>query len=154
GQGGKGGDIIAHVSNTIITTHGEAASGVLAQSDGGNGFWGGGSGLTRGGKAGSGGDAGDVSVTLGRNTTISTSGNGATAVQAVSRGGGGRNGGDGGVFWAGGKGSRGGAGGEVELTSSAVVTTKGKDAHGLYAASLGGAAGHGGSGASLVAVGG
>ncbi|CAM4202124.1 Autotransporter domain-containing protein [Bordetella tumbae] len=155
GSGGAGGNLIADLNNVTITTSGTGARGVLAESDGGDGFWGGGSGLARGGKAGSGGDGGKIDVKLGSNVRINTTGDTATAVQAVSRGGGGSNGGEGGVFYSpGGDGSSGGTGGAVSLSSAATIDTRGKDAYGLYAASLGGASGNGGKGAGIYAVGG
>lgn len=155
GTGGAGGSVSATLNNVTISTTGAKASGVLAESDGGSGFWGGGSGLARGGKAGSGGDAGRVTVGLGTNVQVTTTGAEAIAVQAVSRGGGGSNGGRGGIFYSpGGDGSSGGRGGEVALTNAGRVETSGKDAHALYAASLGGAAGGGGKGNGVVAVGG
>jgi len=155
GSGGAGGRIRANVNDVDIKTTGTAASGVLAESNGGSGFWGGGSALARGGKAGSGGDGGNISLTLGDRVTIETKGNTANGVQAVSRGGGGSNGGmGGGVYSPGADGSSGGSGGEVVLNSAAKVMTEGRDAHGLYAASLGGAAGEGGIGLGFWSVGG
>src|SRR5690606_9887571 len=65
GAGGVGGNISAQMDKVQITARGDGVSGVLLQSDGGNGFWGGGSGITRGGKAGKGGDGGSVTATLG-----------------------------------------------------------------------------------------
>lgn len=155
GSGGAGGNVTANLNNVTISTTGAKAIGVWAASDGGNGFWGGGSGLARGGKAGSGGAGGAVSLTLGPNAKVTTKGNGATAVQAVSRGGGGSNGGSGGfIVSPGGDGSSGGSGGNVTLTNAGTVETSGKDAHAIYAASLGGAAGDGGRGGGVYVVGG
>lgn len=154
GKGGKGGKVTLTLENVDIQTTGSAASGVVAQSDGGNGFWGGGSVFAKAGQGGRGGDGGAVTLKLADSVNITTSGAKATAVQAVSRGGGGSAGGAGGIFYVAGKGSQGGTGGAVTLHSGATVSTAGDDAHGLYAASLGGAAGDGGKGASIVGVGG
>lgn len=155
GSGGGAGKVVATLNDLSIETNGNNASGVVAESNGGNGFWGGGSALAKGGKAGSGGSGGSVAVTLGSNVQVRTKGNEAIGVQAVSRGGGGSNGGSGGVFYSpGGDGSSGGTAGAVTLQSSAQIWTTGQDAYALYAASLGGAAGDGGKGAGIYAVGG
>lgn len=155
GSGGNGGHVSATLSNVRIQTSGDNAGAVVVESNGGKGFWGGGSALAKGGKAGSGGDGGMVTVRLEENTHIRTQGNDAIAVQAVSRGGGGSNGGKGGFIYSpGGDGSSGGVGGEVHLLSSAQIETLGKDSYGVYAASLGGAAGDGGKGSGIVGVGG
>ncbi|MVW72385.1 autotransporter outer membrane beta-barrel domain-containing protein [Bordetella sp. 15P40C-2] len=155
GSGGSGGRVRANLDGVRIETAGAASSGVLAESNGGSGFWGGGSALARGGMAGSGGDGRDVSVWLGNRATITTWGDEASGVQAVSRGGGGSNGGKGGIIYSpGADGSSGGNGGKVSLISEANIQTAGRDAHGLYAASLGGAAGDGGSGMGFWSVGG
>ena len=155
GSGGDGGHVSATLNNVRIQTSGDKAGAVIAESNGGKGFWGGGSALAKGGKAGSGGDGGTVTVRLEENTHIRTLGNDAIAVQAVSRGGGGSNGGKGGFIYSpGGDGSSGGVGGRVDLLSSAQIETLGKDSYGVYAASLGGAAGDGGKGGGIVGVGG
>lgn len=153
GIGGHGGLIAFLVRDTRITTHGARAHGVSAEALGGDGFWGGDSVLGKGGSAGKGGDGGSVDLTL-RGTTIITYGNQSYGAAAVADGGGGHNGGAGGVFSRAGNGSQGGRGGSAALVNHSAVTTHGSNAIGLYVSSLGGKAGDGGRGSSIVAVGG
>ncbi len=173
GAGGTGGNAgIVQVTNSgSITTLGERAYGVLAQSIGGGGGSAGAvnsaAGLNRsvrdssyaatvsvGGNGGAGGDGG--AVTVGSTGSVFTAGYGATALVAQSIGGGGGVGAEGtvnntttvglGVGWNG-SGSGGGTGGTVNVTSGA-LTTLGDDAHGILAQSIGGGGGLGSVGCS------
>ena len=150
-------------SSTVITTRGDDAHGLVAQSVGGGGTGGfsisGGAaasaaiGIGIGGSGGEGGNAGDVSLTnVGR--LIRTEGDRSYGAVAQSVGGSGGNGGfslAGGIsnsaavsFAMGGSGGKGSVSGNVVLTSSADVVTLGNDAHGLFAQSVGGSGGSGG----------
>jgi len=126
-----------------------------------------------GGKGGSGNDGGKVSVT--NSKTIDTTGVGAHAIYAQSIGGGGGTGGDaramilsidpenwkpdqpemadptkisfGATLSVGGKAGAGGNAGEkVEVTNTGSIITRGADAFGIFAQSIGGGGGVGGSG--------
>src|SRR5690606_27568672 len=84
---------------------------------------------------------------------IATQGSRSSGIVAVSQGGDGKQGGHlwnaaegGGILSEGGKGGQGGKGANVTLTSSATISTRGDNAHGILAASLSGAAGNGGHG--------
>jgi len=182
GKGGGGGnsgkvDVFAGDSSTLITTAGQDAHGIFAQSIGGGGGSGGfsivgsaGVGFSGaasfGGTAGNGGHSGVVNVgseakrILG---TIGTSGLHSYGIFAQSVGGGG---GDGGFSVAatsgpvgaslgfGGKGGKGGNGDDVNLYSGATVVTEEDDSHGIFAQSVGGGGGSGGfSVAGSVSVG-
>ena len=108
--------------------------------------------LTVGGQGGSSGDGGDVTVT---NTgSVTTSGFSADAIQVLSTGGGGGNGGTAytglgspgiDTFAVGGTGSGGGDGGHITVTSSGSVATTGIDAMGIFAQSVGGGGGRAGA---------
>ncbi|VUD69874.1 autotransporter outer membrane beta-barrel domain-containing protein [Methylobacterium symbioticum] len=160
GMGGLGGAVTVQQSG-VIETAGTDAYGILAQSIGGGGGVGGASikpgaffTYALGGGGGAGGHAGTVLVQA-TGGSITTSGDGASAVLAESIGGGG---GAGGVATAttaspafavalsvGGSGGGGGKGGEARIESSASVTTSGRAAIGLDALSIGGGGGVGGS---------
>ena len=163
GDGGGAGRNVLLNSSTSVTTRGDDSHGVFAQSLGG----GGGSGrfaITGGisrndvgasiGGSGKGGGAGGE-VTLNNTAAlVDTSGNHAYGVLAQSIGGGGGDGGfaiSGGIsdapsarFGLGGSGDGGGASSAVRLTTSSDVITRGNDAHGVFAQSLGGGGGSGG----------
>ncbi|WP_459615922.1 hypothetical protein [Bordetella sp. 2513F-2] len=157
GEGADGG--VAHMSNSgVITTLGDAAPGMSAQSIGGGG--GNASGIvgivTVGGTGGSGGDGAslhfDGGGTAGQLGTIRTSGNFSYGVIAQSTGGGGGNGGDtldigiGGTVSVGGSGDGGGNGGKINFYGGAPasIATSGHNAHGILAQSIGGGGGAGG----------
>ncbi|MBS7532506.1 autotransporter outer membrane beta-barrel domain-containing protein [Ancylobacter sonchi] len=172
GTGGDGGTV--QVTNTGgITTLGERAYGILAQSIGGGGGTGGAAtsaansvaGGPDGGKSGtysaivsvggSGGAAGQGgTVTVQGFGTVLTAGYGAVGILAQSVGGGGGVGAEGSVNntttlgiggdWNG-KGSAGGDGSAVTV-STGPVTTLGDDAHGIVAQSVGGGGGLGSAG--------
>ncbi|CAD0187043.1 hypothetical protein RUESEDTHA_03954 [Ruegeria sp. THAF57] len=178
GNGGGSGSTVTIVNDGIITTTGDDAMGVLAQSIGGGGGNGGSSGavgafvgVAIGGDGGSGGAGGNVNVTLSdtnnsQPSAIQTSGDRSTGVFAQSVGGGGGNGGGAvsvavGAFGAasvsvGGSAGNGGDGGNVTLSGggSASVQTGGDDAIGVMLQSVGGGGGNGGYAVSVAASGG
>ncbi|GGC69935.1 hypothetical protein GCM10010994_30650 [Chelatococcus reniformis] len=155
--GGNGGAVgITHTGH--ITTSGIAAFGILAQSIGGGGGFG--SDATNGwlpvnvaigGAGGAYGNGGAVTVSLGREASVTTSGAGAHAIFAQSIGGGGGYGGTAlnqilpnFVNRSGG----GGAGGAITLSltpgggeSRLAIVTTGARAHAILAQSLGGGGG-------------
>lgn len=152
---------MSQVSGTIIT-HGERAHGVVAQSVGGGGGYGGdangksSNALAIGGLGGNGGDGGDVTVI--RTGTITTTGKDSIAIIAQSVGGGGGFGGAGfGRFGAdddgGGPNAIGfntpggtkGTGGKVTIIQSGEIETDGDCAHGIVAQAVGGGGGAGGT---------
>ncbi|WP_245481912.1 autotransporter outer membrane beta-barrel domain-containing protein [Mesorhizobium sp. M7A.F.Ce.TU.012.03.2.1] len=160
GNGGNGGKVDVTVSGTIIT-HGERAHGVVAQSVGGGGGYGGdakgksSNALAIGGLGGNGGDGGDVTVI--RTGTITTTGKDSIAIIAQSVGGGGGIGGAGfGRFGAdddgGGPNAIGfntpggtkGTGGKVTIIQSGAIETDGDRGHGVVAQAVGGGGGAGG----------
>ncbi|MGE0146910.1 MAG: hypothetical protein AB7R87_05955 [Parvibaculaceae bacterium] len=180
GHGGKasdGGDVTVASSATLTTT-GDKAAGISAQSTGGGGGTGGqviqvtlASGGTNeksnntgavnvGGVGGDGGDGKHVKVT---NTgSITTEGKDSFGIMARSVGGGG---GDGGLVFVGalaykgnansldlavgGEGGTGGVGGLAEVINEGTIWTKGDGAAGIKAMSLGGGGGDGGLVANL-----
>ncbi|WP_156390711.1 autotransporter outer membrane beta-barrel domain-containing protein [Caulobacter sp. Root487D2Y] len=127
-----------------------------------------------GGQGGAAGDGGQVDVT--NSGQILTEGGDSHGVFAQSVGGGGGRGGlistqgeevvtfldlankgeaKGGQIAIGGSGAGGGDGGAVTVGNSGLIWTKGKDAHGVFAQSVGGGGGDGGSGlAGEVSIGG
>ena len=175
GSGGGAGATVSVTNDGVITTKGNDAMGILAQSIGGGGGNGGSSGAVGlfagvgiGGKGGAGGAGGDVDVTLSNTDSnqpsqIFTTGNRSTGVFVQSIGGGGGNGGGAvsvavGAFGAasvsvGGSGGSGGAGGTAILTGSgeASVQTEGADATGVLLQSVGGGGGNGGYAISAAA---
>ena len=163
--GGNGGNVSVTINNyttpdhalvpTTITTSGNSADAVLAQSVGGNSAHGGsGDGFVGlGGGGGAGGNAGTVSVTNHGNLTTQASY--ADGILAQSIGGGGGNGGSSaGVFSIGGHAGGGGTGDDVTITNSGTIVTglnaKGGDpssvtgAMGIVGQSIGGGGGNGG----------
>ena len=177
GTGGDGGTVAVDLS-APITTLGDWASGIVAQSIGGGGGKGGtsaasGTGgipeitinldVALGGNGGAGGDGGDVTIQLDEgDTTIRTGGYAAAAVVAQSVGGGGGMGADGsdsatGLISVGGSGSSigggSGDGGSVTLqyqtSVGAIIATSGDAADGVVLQSVGGGGGIGGAGSSL-----
>jgi hypothetical protein len=157
--GGDGGAVT--VNNTgALQTGGVNSSGLFAQSVGGGGGNGGGSisasafaGFSLGGSGGTGGSGGEVNVSSG-STTILTSGERAHGIVAQSVGGGGGNGGyavtlTGGIGGSvsvavGGSGGDGGGGGVVHVDNASSITTGGQDAMGIFVQSVGGGGGSGG----------
>ncbi|MFC3638907.1 autotransporter outer membrane beta-barrel domain-containing protein [Camelimonas fluminis] len=168
GSGGSGGAVLL-AQNGMISTEGESAFGVLAQSVGGGGGGGGSSssvlnillGYSAGGDGGGGGSGGFVNVTSTlppgglAAPSITTTGRLASGIVAQSVGGGGGAGGSAntstaGVFAAvsvaiGGNGGMGGDGGAVFVENGSNITTKGMEAHGVEARSVGGGGGKAGN---------
>ncbi|MES0827982.1 autotransporter outer membrane beta-barrel domain-containing protein [Ruegeria sp. SCP11] len=153
------GDTVTISNSGNITTTGDSATAIYAQSVGGGGGTGGdGNGkittkLTIGGEGGAGGHGGDVSVT--NSGSITTSGEGAMGVFAQSVGGGGGAGGDTeGAFATFDLGTtmqigfsftedagNGGDGGSVDVYSVGDITTTGAYGHAIWAQSVGGGGG-------------
>ncbi|MDE1567041.1 autotransporter outer membrane beta-barrel domain-containing protein [Aquabacter sediminis] len=176
GAGGQGGTVTV-VNDGTILTEGNSAIGMLIQSVGGGGGAGGGSksvfsillGTAAGGAGGGGGDGGLVQVNassagvLGQNVlpSITTKGNSASGIVAQSVGGGGGAGGAAQAgtaglvvslsYAVGGAGGKGGAGGSVLVDNTSIITTSGKESHGIEARSVGGGGGRAGD-ASAQAV--
>ncbi|WP_157015544.1 autotransporter outer membrane beta-barrel domain-containing protein [Mesorhizobium xinjiangense] len=180
GTGGHGGDVDVTIDNGHVTTTGDWADSVVAQSIGGGGGAGGTStaagsdatasiDLAIGGHGGAGGDGGAVNATFvdtyGSDDyyLVSTSGFAAYGVLLQSIGGGGGQGGDGsdsasgGITVGGGIGGSAGSSGDgkaVTITSGSAlsVLTQGHDAHAVVAQSIGGGGGIGGAGNSEAAT--
>lgn len=151
-DGNRGGDVSVTVNgsitNTFKGTASDAGLGVFAFSRGGDGGRGGNGGTYYNGRrGGTGGGGGEVEVH--GNGTIHTLGDFSTGIFALSEGGNGGNGGDGGIFTDGLHGGYGGQGGNVLLDGLWNITTEGDKAHGIWAKSVGGNAGAGGSGGWL-----
>jgi hypothetical protein len=158
GQGGpaaQGGDVSVTMGGSITTT-GNYAHGILAQSLGGGGGTGGSSYgvVTSGGGGSYGGNGGNVTVN--QNGRIVTHGNGSDGVLAQSIGGnGGAGGQDSAIVTLGDSGQGGGNGGSVQINAGAnsyTLTTK-NNADGLVAESIGGGGGSGGFSDGLVTLG-
>jgi hypothetical protein len=161
GDGSAGGDghlaTANNEANAEITTRGNYAVGLYAQSIGGGGGDGGsGVAITGiGGYGGGGGSGGTATANNRAGARVTTLGIAAYGVLAQSVGGGGGNGGDGnGIGGIGGKASGGGSGGVATINNAGSVVTGGQYAHGLLAQSIGGGGGSGGNGNGLVGVGG
>lgn len=176
GAGGTGGDGGAvSVSNTgTISTQGDMAPAVWAQSIGGGGAAGGstsGSSLfiniSSGGDGGAGGKGGAVTVSRSGDSgggpgAISTMGASSPGITAYSNGGGGGvGGGVGSDTYAlglgislaiGGAGGTGNTGGAVTVDNTAAITTGAIDSHGIQAMSIGGGGGAGGQANSSSSV--
>ena len=157
---------LSQSSATTVSTQGDNAFGILAQSIGGHG----GSASAAYGlvdfavSGGSAGNGGVVTVNNGLGNVpvgavpaaISTEGQSSPAIGAYSLGGGGGQGGTAfGAFYAGGgSGGAGGAGESVTVMNAGALTTKNYASDGILALSIGGAGGSGGSTAALASVGG
>jgi len=148
GSPGKSPGAVTVIAGGSITTRKNESNGVMALSAGGAGGHGGDGGCWRHGqKGGTGGNGGLVQVY--GDGTINTEGNYSSGIVAFSVGGDGGGGGSGSGAMPGGKGGYGGMGGEVIVDGSWNITTIGNQAHGIWAKSLGGNAGNGGSGGWL-----
>ena len=142
--GGAGGDAEIKNEGGSVTTLGDYAEGLLAQSIGGSGGSAGGStGLVAiGGTSGSGGAGGQVTLT--NSGQVSTAGDYSSAIVAQNIGGGGGNGHSvSGIAAIGGSAGDGGNGGTVTVSSTGTVTTGGAHADGLFIQSIGGGGGSG-----------
>jgi hypothetical protein len=158
GSTGNGGTV-GVMQNGNVTTLGDRSYGVFAQSVGGGGGMGGAAGsdtglIAVGLPGGGGGNGGNVNVTVSGN--VSTTGQGAYGVFAQSVGGGGGVGGSVsgrplslGVALGGGPA---GNGGNITVTTSGTITTKGQAAYGIFAQSVGGSGGTGGSATNGLAI--
>ena len=160
--GGDAGSIsitsIDHGTSPIIDTIGAGADAIHARSEGGHAGYGGNGAQIVGGSAGSGGSAGNggSDVRVENSTLIQTRGRGASGMRLESIGG---QGGDGGnqlsMFVAiGASGGIGGRGGRIDVVNSGSITTRGDDAKGITAQSLGGGGGNGGDAFNIGAFGG
>ena len=161
GEGGEatdGGSVMLY-SRGHIQTAGETSYGLYAQSVGGFGGPGGSSwGLfwSFGGDGRSGGSGGSVDLWNLAGGTVTTTGDYSHAMFAQSIGGGGGSGGGEFALIAslGGEGAAGGLGGYVHVENDGLLETSGIGAHGIFAQSIGGGGGDGGSVGGLVAIGG
>jgi hypothetical protein len=165
GGGGSAGDLVLvqSLDGTTIDTGGDRSYGIFAQSIGGGGGSGGtsfaGSGgpglsvaVSIGGKGGVAGDGKRVEVE--NAAAITTVGDLSAGIFLQSIGGGGGNGGFAGSLAVGGSsasvslggsGAAGGKGGEVKAVNSGLIDTRGQGAAGIFAQSIGGGGGNGGS---------
>ncbi|WP_269615698.1 autotransporter outer membrane beta-barrel domain-containing protein [Prochlorococcus marinus] len=145
--GGVGGDVEAINGSTgIISTTGKSSTGMFVQSVGGSGGNGGDSGglVSLGGSGSNGAKAGSVDVD--NDGTITTDGSHSRGLFAQSVGGGGGSGGrSGGMISVGGSGSGGGDGEIVDVRHIGSIQTKGDFSEGVFAQSVGGGGGDGGS---------
>ncbi len=169
-KGGGNGGALNITSGSLVTTYGDHAGGLQAQSIGGGGGKGGSAfsfiagivpvaSIAVGGQGGSGGAAGDVTVS--NTAQITTYGADSFGVALQSVGGGGGSGGAAAAhavdispdkrvpaisiaIAVGGKGGTGNTGGKVDLTNSGLITTAGDAAIGVIAQSIGGGGGTGG----------
>ena len=143
GTGGDGGTVEVHGS-ADIETEGDYSSGILALSVGGDGGAGGSTGgIMSGGNGGYGGRGGEVTVA--GDWDITTGGDKAHGIWAKSLGGNAGDGGSGGWGGSGGTGGQATDGGTVTLESGGKIVTSGETSYGLYAQSVGGFGGDGGS---------
>ncbi|OZI55230.1 autotransporter outer membrane beta-barrel domain-containing protein [Bordetella genomosp. 5] len=163
GAGGNGGNGGSGNNSTIstsgqITTTGQHAYGLLAQSIGGSGGTGGvGEGLivALGGDGGAGGAGGTANVD--NAGAVTTNGYGAIGMAGQSIGGGGGAAGSStGLFAVGGSGAsaQSNNGGTVYVTNTGSVVTQGAAAIALLGQSIGGGGGNAASAAGLLAIGG
>lgn len=154
--GGSGGAVtIENLAGSTVTTSGNRAHAILAQSIGGGGGNAGNSaGLVAiGGSAGAGSDGGTVDVT--NDGVIATSGDGARGIFAQSIGGGGGTGSAAsGLVAIGGSGGAVSNAANVTITNSGQITTLGERAIAIQAQSIGGGGGDGGSANGSITVGG
>jgi hypothetical protein len=174
GAGGDGGGIVGWgasgasagdggtasiISRSSVTTSGNDAHGIFAQSVGGGGGIGGdGVGIVGLGAAGAIGGAGaavNVRTLSGVNAPINTSGARSIGLFAESIGGGGGDGGSAaGLVSLGGTGSATSPGGAVTVENSSPISTIGVQSHALLAQSIGGGGGNGGASLGLFTIGG
>ena len=155
-NGGNGGKVSVN-NDGAITTTGDNARGIFAQSIGGGGGSGGfAGGLIAVGGAGSNGGGGDtVTVINSSSGLISTAGSKSDGIFAQSVGGSGGSGSNaGGLVAVGGSGSNAGDGGAVTIENYGSISTQKDSARGIVAQSIGGGGGDGGNSGGFVAVGG
>lgn len=168
GDGSSGNEAYVQMTDTTVTTWGEGAAGVIAQSIGGSGGKGGDAtkssgaivNLTIGGTGGLGGHASDATADMrGRRSEVTTHGRHAAGMLIQSIGGGGGSGGAGygitvslfagGSASVGGSGGAGGNGGTVnqgwENTNQGSILTFGDESFGIIGQSIGGGGGTAGA---------
>jgi hypothetical protein len=162
GEGGTGGNVTLNAEGWV-STDGENAHAIFAQSVGGGGGNGGSASgfavfdstaaLSVGGAGGLGGIGG--TVTVNSSADVRTNNRDSVGILAQSVGGGGGTGGavrsgglqtkgSGALVSIGGSGGSGMAGGTVTVNNSGVIITDGANSHGVLAQSLGGGGGNGG----------
>lgn len=142
GNGGAGGTITFTGRSAHIETSGENAPALWVDATGGDGG--------RGGteqNGGNGGAAQSVTINLGENISLKTTGKSAAGLYASANGGAGGAGGSGGSLGDGGDGGASGAGGTIGVTLSGMIVTEGDDSLGIVAHSY---AGTGGAGAGSI----
>ena len=158
GAGGDGGTASAKLTGTgSITTEGNYANGIMAQSVGGGGGSGGlAAGLVSLGASGGSAGAGKaVTVVTDAGSSILTKGDYSYGILAESVGGGGGSAGtSGGLVAIGATSGSGGAAGNVSVTANGSVETRGTSSRGIFAQSVGGGGGNAGYTGGLVAIGG
>jgi hypothetical protein len=156
--GGDGKTVtVTNYSSGRITTFGDRADAIYAQSIGGGGGSGGGSGglVAESSGGGGGGDGGTVIVS---NTgELATSGSNSRGIFAQSVGGGGGDGGgSGGLVALAGSGGGSGGGGTVSVNNSGSIFTgngvSGSGSDAIFAQSVGGGGGNGAAAGGLVAL--
>ena len=154
GAGGHGGSVTVNNSGQLVT-HGKESVGIHAQSVGGTG----GDGGTVFALVVLGSDSSSIggnggAVTVDNKGMISTEGEGSDGISAQSiGGGGGRAGTQIGLVTLGGNSGDGGSAGAVLVRNDGNITTRGNDANGILAQSIGGGGGKGGFNAGLAALG-
>ncbi|WP_415806363.1 hypothetical protein [Bordetella muralis] len=150
GDGGQAGQASAALTNnSVITTSGTYAYGILSQSMGGLGGIGSKSG-------GAGANGGEAVATIDATSSVSTSGDYAAAIVTQSIAGGGGAGG----YWSqwisdsSGNGGTGGTAGTSSVTTNGKLQTSGQYAYGVLVQSIGGSGGAGATGTGVIALGG
>ncbi|HSG94490.1 MAG TPA: hypothetical protein VLA28_03155, partial [Afifellaceae bacterium] len=144
GHAGTDGGMVSITVDGDITTKQDNSLGVFAYGRGGKGGKGGNGGTYYGGRRGGyGGDGGNIYIY--GSGKINTAGAYSSGILAFSEGGIGGKGGDGGDWEGGARGGYGGDAGDIEVIGDWSITTGGDMAHGIWAKSLGGSAGNGGS---------
>ena len=157
GAGGQASVAWTGDSSSLLQTQSDDSDGIFAQSQGGGGGKGSKSSSAIDSIAGSGsaGGAGGIVTVTAAGARIATKGARSRAIVAMSSGGGGGDGGGArGIMSVGGSGAGGGVGGAVTVSNSAVLSTAGPDAQGIFAESVGGGGGAAASTSGITAVGG
>ncbi len=160
GDGGASGDggAVSVFNTGLIQTAGFAAQALFAQSVGGGGGNGAGSGAFIASLGGDGGASGIGGAIIVENSgELRTGGESAIGIFAQSIGGGGGNGAGSGAWFAslGGDAGGGGVGGDISVLNTGLIETMGRYAHSIFAQSIGGGGGNGAaSGGVWVAIGG
>lgn len=157
GSGAPGGDsgAVSVTNSGSVSTSGQNADAIFAQSVGGGGGSGGSGGglVALGGTGNAGGSGGEVVVS--NSGVLQTRGNSSRGLFAQSLGGGGGNAAStSGLAAIGGSGGGGGAAGAVNMTNSGSITTSGDRSDAVFAQSIGGGGGNGASSGGMVSVGG